>query len=75
MFIKGWRVSYPVRHIWHTSTEQKNFVSAEKAQEFYKAVDAEASKNNMHARIEEVAYIVIENRPYCLGPPLEFEVA
>lgn len=75
MFVKGWRVSYQVQHIWKTSNEQKHFVSPERAQEFYIAASAEAAKNNLQARIEEVAYVVIDNRPYCLGPALEFEAA
>lgn len=68
MFLKGFRVSYRVQHIWTTSTEQKHFLYEDKAKEFYKTVNAEAQKNNDHTvKLDEVAYVLIEGKPYCLG--------
>ena len=67
MYLKGYRVSYPVRGPWSSSTVHRYFMYEDKAKEFYKAANAEACKTNECARIEEVAYILIEGKPYCIG--------
>lgn len=71
MFLKGYRVSYSVQHIWHSSTEYKYFLHEEKAQEFYKKTYTEAMKLNKNVKLEEVAYIIIEGNPYFMGPRIE----
>ena len=63
MYLKGYRVSYPVRGPWSSSTGHKYFMYEDKAKEFY--------KSNECTRIEEVAYILIEGKPYCIGTPVD----
>jgi hypothetical protein len=71
MYLKGYRVSYPVRGLWSSGTGHKYFMYEDKAKEFYKTANADAWKNNECVRIEEVAYIVIEGKPYCIGTPVD----
>lgn len=71
MFLKGFRVSYPFQHLWSSGTAYKYFLYEDKAKEFHKTANEEAWKTNQTAKLDEVAYVLIEDKAYCLGAPVE----
>ena len=75
MYIKGYKVSYPVQGICDTSIVHRYFFDVHKAQDFLQKLHEEATSHYVfqHQTMTEVAFIVIEGKHYCVGPPVDIE--
>lgn len=65
MFLSGYRVSYMVRSPWYNHIEHKYFYSHDMATQFLNSVKANEPK------IEAVAFVIIENKAYCIGATVQ----
>lgn len=75
MYLKGYKVTYPVKGIWDTSTQHRYFLDESKAKEFHKIIESQSNFLHQLILVTEVAFIVIEGKHYCLGGNIVVEDA